>query len=111
MQGVGRPADLAVSDLRVAVGIRSEQTPQCGDARVVLEGRVVGQRSMQVALDLLCGQAAHAHGGLQQACILVLVGRQFRRSTCPRGVENRHVSRSLRVLEDGLSEETVIRVM
>lgn len=52
---------LAVADLGVAVGVGGEHPPERGDAGGILEGGVVGQRAVEVALDLVCGQAALAH--------------------------------------------------
>lgn len=75
-------AYLAVSDLGVAVGVGGEDAPQRGDAGGVLEGGVVRQRAVEVALDLLRGQAAVAHRLLHQAAVVALMGLQLRGGIC-----------------------------
>lgn len=51
---------LAVPDTWVVVGVGCEHPPQRRDARLVLEGRVLRQGAVQVALNLLGHQAAPA---------------------------------------------------
>lgn len=68
---------LTVSDLRVAVSVRGEDAPESGDARGVLESRMVWQGTVQVPLNLLCGQVALTHGFLHQAAVVALVGLQL----------------------------------
>lgn len=67
---------LAVADLGVAVGVSGQHPPERGDAGGVLEGRVVGQRAVEVALDLVRRQAALTHRLLHQLGVVALVGLQ-----------------------------------
>lgn len=72
-------SDLAVSYFGVPVGVGREHPPEGGDARLALEGRVLGQRAVQVALDLLRRHAALAHGRLHQMHVIPRVRGQIRR--------------------------------
>lgn len=67
---------LTVADFGVAVGVGGEHPPECGDAGGVLEGGMVRQRAVEVALDLVRGQAALAHRLLHQLGVVALVGLQ-----------------------------------
>ena len=64
---------LAVADVGVAEGIGGEHPSERGDAHLVLEGGVLGQRAVQVPLDLLRGQIAAAHGLLHQLGVITRV--------------------------------------
>ena len=63
-------AHLAVPDLGVPVRIGRQDSPQCCDARFVLEGRVLRQGAVQVPLYLLRHQAALSHGLLHQVAVV-----------------------------------------
>lgn len=69
---------LAVSYFGVPVGIGCEHSPEGGDARLALEGRVLGQRAVQVTLDLLRCHAALAHGCLHQMHVIPRVRGKIR---------------------------------
>lgn len=58
------------------MGVSGEHPSERGDAGGVLEGGVVGQRAVEVALDLIRGQAALAHRLLHQLGVVALVGLQ-----------------------------------
>lgn len=73
---------LTVSDLWVAVSVGGEDSPERGDAGGVLESRVVRQRTVQVALDLIRSQVAVAHRLLHQAGVVALVGVQLGARIC-----------------------------
>lgn len=73
---------LTVSDLGVAVGVGGEDAAERGDAGGVLEGGMVGQRAVQVPLDLVGGQAALAHRLLHQAGVVALVRVQVGGRVC-----------------------------
>lgn len=84
--GLGRAAvaaaasaltDLTVTDLGVAVSVGGEDAAERCDARGVLEGGVVGEGAVQVALDLLRGQAALPHRRLHQFAVVAFVGLQL----------------------------------
>lgn len=55
---------LAVSYFGVSVRIRSQHPPERCYPRLALEGRVLGQRAVEVTLNLLCHHTTLAHGGL-----------------------------------------------
>ena len=65
---------LAVADVGVAEGIGGEHPSERGDAHLVLEGGVLGQRAVQVPLDLLRGQVVLPHGLLHQILVVAGVG-------------------------------------
>lgn len=73
---------LTVSDLGVAVSVRSEDTSQCSDAGGVLKGGMVRQRAVKVSLNLLCGQAALTHRLLHQAGVIALMRLQLGGRIC-----------------------------
>lgn len=64
---------LAVSYFGVPVRVRREHPPQGSDPRLALEGWVLGQRAVQVTLNLLCRHAALAHGCLHQMHVVARV--------------------------------------
>lgn len=67
-------AHLAVSDVWVSEGVGCEDPAQCGDAHLVLKGRVFGEGAVQVSLNLLGGQVVFAHGLLHQVLVVPGVG-------------------------------------
>ncbi len=68
---------LAVADGGVSEGVRGQHAAQRGDPRLVLEGWMLRQRAVQVALDLLCGGAGFSSAFLQQ--IRVVAGMSCQR--------------------------------
>lgn len=61
---------LAVSYFGVPVRVRREHPSQGGYPHLALEGRVLGQRAVEVTLDLLRRHTALAHGRLHQMYVV-----------------------------------------
>lgn len=68
---------LAVPDAGVAVGVGGEDTAQCRDAHLVLEGSVLRHGAVQVPLDLLRSQRRPAQRLLHQLAVVARVAGQF----------------------------------
>lgn len=69
---------LAVSYFGVPVRVGGEHPAEGGYPGLALEGGVLGQRAVQVALDLLPCHAAPAHGGLHQVNVVAGVRGEIR---------------------------------
>lgn len=61
---------LTVSDVWVSESVGGEDPAEGGDAHLVLKGRVLGERAVQISLYLLRGQVVFAHGLLHQVFIV-----------------------------------------
>lgn len=68
------PSYLAVADVGVAVSVGREHAAQRCNAVLILEGVVLGHRTMKVALDLLRRQRTLTHSLLQQVTVVTAVG-------------------------------------
>lgn len=65
---------LTVSDVWVSECIGCEDPAEGSDAHLILEGRVLGERAVQVPLNLLCCQVVFAHRLLNQVLVVSRVG-------------------------------------
>lgn len=73
---------LAVTDFRVSVRIGSQDSAQGRDSCVALECWVLGERAMQISLNLITCQRAAAHTLLQQPAVVPGVRGHVMYSTC-----------------------------
>eukprot|EP00053_Salpingoeca_punica_P017493 m.168658 g.168658 ORF g.168658 m.168658 type:complete len:593 (+) comp17221_c0_seq1:314-2092(+) len=67
---------LAVTDLRVAPGVRRQNAAQSVDADFRLKGRMLRQRPVQVALNLLYGNRLAMSVVLQQLVVVAVMARR-----------------------------------
>lgn len=81
-------AYLTVSDVGISECVGSEDPAEGSDAHLVLKGRVLRQRAVQVPLDLLCRQVVLAHRLLHQVFVVSRVSGHL--VNCPCGGKKKH---------------------
>ena len=76
------PSYLAVADGGVSESVGGQHPAEGRDPELILEGRVLGHRAVEVSLDLLCGQAVLPHGLLHQLGIVAGVSHHLIPGPC-----------------------------